>query len=80
MYTFNAATSGTYTIETAGNTDCFISLYGPANPNTLIAQDDDSGPGANSRIVADLASGEYFVQVRHYSPSGTGPYNIAVKS
>ena len=80
MFTFNAATSGTYTIETAGNTDCFISLYGPANPNTLIAQDDDSGPGANSRIVADLASGEYFVQVRHYGPSGTGPYNIAVKS
>ena len=39
MFTFNAATSGTYTIETAGNTDCFISLYGPANPNTLIAQD-----------------------------------------
>ena len=80
MYTFNAANSGSYTIETAGSTDCFITLYGPGNPNTLIAQDDDSGPGTNSRIVANLAPGAYFIQVRHYSPAGTGPYNITVKS
>jgi len=80
MYTFTAANSGSYTIETAGSTDCFITLHGPGNPNTLIAQDDDSGLGTNSRIVASLAPGAYFIQVRHYSPAGMGPYNISVKS
>ena len=78
MYTFNAATSGTYTIETAGNTDCSISLY-PANPNTLIAQDDDSRPGANSRIMADLDSGEYS-SGEALQPIRHGSLQIAVKS
>lgn len=80
MYTFTVANPGTHTIETAGNTDCFLTLFGPGNPATFIAQDDDSGPGTNSRIAANLASGAYFVQVRHYSPSGTGPYSISVRT
>jgi tyrosinase len=79
MYTFTVTTPGSYTIETAGSTDCFITLFGPGNPDTLITQDDDSGPGTNSRILANLSSGAYFVQVRHYSPNGTGPYSITVK-
>ena len=80
IYTFTVTSPGSYTIETAGSTDCFVTLYGPGSPDTLIAQDDDSGPGTNSRILANLASGAYFVQVRHYSPDGTGPYSITVKS
>jgi tyrosinase len=80
MYTFTVAASGTYTIETAGSTDCFLTLFGPNNPATFIAQDDDSGPGANSRLVLNLAPGEYFAQVRHYSPTGTGPYSISVRT
>jgi tyrosinase len=80
MYTFTVTTPGTYTIETAGDTDCFLILNGPETPTTLVAQDDDSGPGANSRIVADLAPGTYFAQVRHYSPTGTGSYSISVRT
>jgi tyrosinase len=79
MYTFTVTSPGSYTIETAGSTDCFITLFGPGNPDTLITQDDDSGPGTNSRILTNLSSGAYFVQVRHYSPNGTGPYSITVK-
>lgn len=78
-YTFTIASPGSYTIETTGSTDCFVTLHGPDNANTLMAQDDDSGPGTNSRIVADLGAGIYFIQVRHYSPDGTGPYSITVK-
>jgi tyrosinase len=78
-YAFTSASPGSFTIETAGSTDCFVTLHGPDNPNTLLAQDDDSGPGTNSRIVADLGPGAYFVQVRHYSPEGTGAYSITVK-
>lgn len=79
MYTFTVMNAGTHTIETAGSTDCFLTLFGPGNQTTLIAQDDDSGPGTNSRIAVNLASGVYFVQVRHYSPTGTGPYSISVR-
>ena len=79
MYTFTVTNPGTHTIETAGNTDCFLTLFGPGNQTTFIAQDDDSGPGTNSRIAANLASGVYFVQVRHYSPTGTGSYSISVR-
>jgi tyrosinase len=79
-YTFTVTTSGTYTIETAGSTDCFLTLFGPNNPATFIAQDDDSGPGANSRLVLNLAPGAYFAQVRHYSPTGTGFYSISVRT
>ena len=79
MYTFTVTNPGTHTIETAGNTDCFLTLFGPGNPATFIAQDDDSGPGTNSRIAVNLASGVYFVQVRHYSPTGTGSYSISVR-
>jgi tyrosinase len=80
MYTFTLTSAGTYTIETAGSTDCFLTLFGPDNPATFVAQDDDSGPGTNSRLALDLAPGAYFAQVRHYSPTGTGAYSISVRS
>ena len=68
-----------HTIETAGNTDTFITLFGPNSQSTLITEDDDSGPSFNSRIVTPLAAGNYFVRVRHYSASGTGTYSIGVR-
>lgn len=80
MYTFTLTSAGAYTIETAGSTDCFLTLFGPDNPAAFIAQDDDSGPGTNSRLVLNLAPGVYFPQVRHYSATGTGTYSISVRS
>jgi tyrosinase len=78
IYRFAASATGLYTIETAGVTDTFLTLFGPNNQTTLITQDDDSGPEFNSRIVADLAAGIYFVRIRHFSPTGTGAYSISV--
>jgi tyrosinase len=79
LYTFTVTVPGEYTIETGGTTDCFLTLFGPGNANTFIAEDDDSGPAANSRIFVNLESGRYFVQVRHYSSTATGPYSITVR-
>jgi tyrosinase len=79
LYTFTVTVPGVYTVETGGSTDCFLTLFGPGNANTFIAADDDSGPAANSRIVVNLESGSYFVQVRHYSSTATGPYSILVR-
>ena len=80
LYTFSVTTAGTYTIETSGTTDTFLSLFGPDSETTLIASDDDSGPGLLSLLVQELAVGQYFVQVRHFSPTGTGAYGISVRS
>ena len=79
MFTFQAANSALHTIETTGNTDTFITLFGPNSQSTLIAEDDDSGSDFNSRIITTLAAGNYFVRVRHYSANGTGAYNITVR-
>jgi tyrosinase len=79
LYRFAATVTGLYTIETAGNTDTFLTLFGPNSETAQIAQDDDSGPETNSRINADLAAGIYFARVRHYSPTGTGAYSISVR-
>lgn len=78
-YSFKVTTAGSYAIETTGNTDTFVSLFGPNSETRLIAEDDDSGPGNLSLLVQNLAVGQYVVRVRHFSPSRTGPYGISVR-
>jgi hypothetical protein len=78
-YTFRVATAGTHSIETTGNTDTLVSLFGPNSETRLIAEDDDSGPGNLSLLVQNLGAGQYFVRVRHFSASSTGPYGISVR-
>ena len=79
LYRFQAQSQGTYVIETSGQTDTFLSLFGPGSQTNLIAQNDDSGFRLNSRIVVSLAGGEYFVRVRHFSAQGTGPYQVSAR-
>jgi len=79
LFKFKVSEAGRHTIETDGQTDVVMKLFGPESPTLLIAEDDDGGAGRNSKVVADLLPGEYFVQIRHYnSTSGTGHYNISV--
>ncbi len=80
LYTFRVTTAGTYTIETSGMMDTFLSLFGPDSETNLIVEDDDSGPGLLSLLVQSLAVGQYFVRVRHFSSTETGTYGISVKS
>ncbi len=80
LYTLEVPVTGTYTIDTSGTTDTFLSLFGPDSETSLVAADDDSGPGRLSLLVQNLAAGNYIVQVRHFSPSGSGPYGISVRS
>jgi hypothetical protein len=78
LYKFVVAKAGTFVIETGGTTDVFLSLFGPDSQAKKIAEDDDTGAGANSRIEAALQPGTYYVQVRHYNKTSTGPYRIWV--
>ena len=78
LYRFTVTNPGAHNIETEGQTDTFISLYGPNSQTALLDNDDDSGNGLNSRLRWNLPNGEYFVRVRHYSPVSTGSYSIRV--
>ncbi|MGE5239039.1 MAG: M12 family metallopeptidase [Chloroflexota bacterium] len=81
LFSFKAEGSGRHVIETGGQTDVVMKLYGPDSPTLLIAEDDDGGVGLNARITADLAPGQYLVQIRHYNRSGgTGSYSLSVSA
>lgn len=80
IFKFKAASAGPYVIETRGNTDVVMKLFGPNSQTSVIAEDDDSGLSTNARIAKALSAGEYFVQIRHYNQeSGKGKYSITVK-
>jgi hypothetical protein len=68
--------SSVCTLQTRGSTDVVMQLYGPDSLTRLIAEDDDGGTGLNSMIEAALQPGEYYVQVKHYSPEAKGAYRI----
>jgi hypothetical protein len=81
LFQFSVTAPGRYVVQTSGQTDVFMTLYGPNSQTALIAQDDDSGPGLNARIVEKLGPGTYFVQVRHFNRhGGKGAYGVSVSS
>ncbi len=79
LFAFQVKKAGRHVIDTRGNTDVVLQLFGPDNPTALIAEDDDSGFAFNARIAANLVEGRYFAQVRHQNrASGKGNYTVAV--
>jgi hypothetical protein len=79
LFKFVAPSDGKYRVQTTGQTDTVMGLYGPDSLSTLVAEDDDSGYAYNARIATWLSAGTYYVRVRHYGASGTGTYRIAVR-
>jgi len=80
-YRFSVQHTGRYVIETVGDTDLTMSLFGPDSADVPIANDDDSGDKYNPRIAKQLEPGTYMVHIRHYNTAGgTGPYGIRVWS
>ena len=79
LFAFTVADGGRHIIETTGGTDVVMKLFGPDSQTSVVAEDDDGGQGMNSRIVADLIPGQYWVQIRHFNQAGgTGTYGISV--
>jgi Bacterial pre-peptidase C-terminal domain/Astacin (Peptidase family M12A) len=80
LFKFTVTTGGTHIVDTRGPTDVVMKLFGPDSPTAVIAEDDDSGVDTNALIRADLITGLYYVQVRHYNrASGVGNYTVKVK-
>ena len=77
-FLFQVAVPGVYQLETGGETDVVLSLFGPNDPSRFVSQDDDSGQRFNARIVKYLRSGEYMVRIRHFSQTRTGKYSVGV--
>jgi hypothetical protein len=79
LFSFKVTSPGRHFMETDGETDLVMKLYGPDSRTNLIAEDDDSGKGYNPKIAADLTAGQYYIQIRHYNRTGgTGDYEIKV--
>jgi hypothetical protein len=66
--------AGTLTVYTTGSTDTFGYLLD--DHGTIVYSDDDGGSGGNFLITQQVTAGTYYVRVRHYSSSGTGPYTL----
>lgn len=79
LYAFTVTDAQKYSVETFGPTDVVLSLFGPDSQTTLLAEDDDGGAAKNAKVTAQLSPGRYYARVRHYSPTGTGGYEIAVR-
>ncbi len=73
-------TCGTDEVNPGDMTDTYIELY--ANDcSTLLAYDDDNGPGYYSMIDNFVApySGQYNLKVRGYNESSSGPYRFYIQ-
>ena len=67
---------GLLTVQTTGSTDTFGVLY--AATGERLAENDDrvAGIDLNFQITEQVSSGTYYILVRHYSETGTGPYQF----
>jgi len=77
-YSFTITKAGRYFMETKGDSDTLLMLYGDAPPTGLIAQDDDSGEEYNAKISIELKPGKYHLAVRGYG-SSVGNYSVLVR-
>jgi len=60
--------------STSGQTDTFGTLYDASG--NVITSNDDSGPSLNFSLAASVAPGLYLLEVRGYSTSTTGSYDL----
>ncbi|MCB0061411.1 MAG: hypothetical protein KDE19_04830 [Caldilineaceae bacterium] len=77
-FSFAVTTAGRYRMETEGNLDLVMGLFGPDNETLGITEDDDSGRRLNAKIVSELRPGVYTLKVRHFSGRRTGDYTVGV--
>ncbi|MES2794603.1 MAG: M12 family metallopeptidase [Bacteroidota bacterium] len=78
LFTFTVTKDGRYRIQTKGFLDVTMKVFGPDSQTNLIAEDDNSGPFMNSKLVLSLIPGKYYIQIRHSDNQATGTYKIFV--
>jgi hypothetical protein len=78
-YQLTLAQAGSVSIAVQGSFDSVLELYRDQSQQPLM-QDDDSGPGTNALIQSHLASGNYTIRVRGFTPQLTGNFTLTVSS
>ncbi len=78
LFTFTVPKSGRYRIQTKGFLDVAMKIFGPDSQTSLIAEDNNSGPLLNAKLILDLIPGKYYIQIRHNDSQSTGTYKIFV--
>jgi len=78
-FQFQVSSGGKHVVETDGQTDLVMALFGPDDPAALLGQDDDSGKASNAKIEAALEPGKYVTRIRHFRPTGIGSYSVSVR-
>ncbi len=62
---------------TTGTTDTYIEVYGPDTWTMLVGQNDDALGSTNASISFAVEPGSrYWIKVRGFANSATGPYNL----
>lgn len=69
--------SGTYTVETTGSADPYITLF--AEDESYITEDDDSGEDTNAYLEIFLEAGTYFIKVESAVYDVSGTYTLFVQ-
>lgn len=76
-YTFTLTATKTVTIDLTSSDDSYLFLLnGTGSGGSIIAQDDDSGGGMNSRITRSLAAGNYTIEATTYYVVSGGTFTI----
>ncbi|MCG8480958.1 MAG: hypothetical protein MI724_17830 [Spirochaetales bacterium] len=62
---------------TTGTTDTYIEVYGPDTWTALVGQNDDASGSTNASISFAVEPGSrYWIKVRGFANSATGPYSL----
>lgn len=72
LFNFEVTTAGLTTLTLQGNTDAWLGLFTGTNVlsnSTYVAQDDDGAGGLNSRLVLNLAAGNYTAWITTHGSS-----------
>jgi secreted trypsin-like serine protease len=76
VFRLDVATAQAITVESLSTLDTYGTLFNGSS--SQISTDDDTGEGMNFRIAFDATAGSYFVEVRGYSTSVTGAYQLRI--
>lgn len=79
-YRFQLVQFAEVIVETDGDSDLEVELLGPNSEAFVVGRDQGGGAFGNARVVAPLMEGAYVVVVRHQRATGTGRFQISVRS
>ena len=69
--------AGTLMASTTGSTDTYGSIEDSSG--NVLSTDDDSGADYNFRVSVAVEPGTYYIRVRGYDDSSTGPYTLTLQ-